>query len=80
MPTNQILARPEQLLPIPTAFARLGVSRSCLYRLIAEGAIRTVHIGKRHLIPESALADFLTGLQAPASKNPAHSASAERGR
>lgn len=80
MPTTQILARPDQLLPIPTAFSRLGVSRSCLYRLISEGAIRSVHIGKRHLIPESALGEFLSRLQTKAAKVQSHSAVADGGR
>lgn len=80
MPITLTPPRPEQLHQIPEAYARLGVSRSSLYRLISEGAIRTVHIGKRHLIPESALTEFLTYLQSEASKKSAHSVAHDRRR
>ena len=80
MPTTETSLHPDQLHPIPVVSARLGVSRSSLYRLISEGAIRTVHIGKRHLIPETALTEFLSSLQAEASKNQAHAAAADGGR
>ncbi len=46
------------LLSIPEAAALLGVSRSTLYVLIASGAIRTKLVGRRRLIPRSALEAF----------------------
>lgn len=38
---------------IPEACAALGISRSTIYALAAEGKIRLVHIGRRALVPES---------------------------
>jgi excisionase family DNA binding protein len=38
---------------INVAAARLGCGRSSLYELIARGELRSVHIGRRHLIPRS---------------------------
>ena len=33
----------------------LGISRSTLYRLAAEGRIRLIHVGTRTLVPETEL-------------------------
>lgn len=38
---------------IPEAAALLGVSRNLLYRLAAQGVIRTIALGRRRLIPRS---------------------------
>jgi excisionase family DNA binding protein len=46
------------LLSIPEALEYLGpnaVGRTTLYEIIARGEIRTVHIGRRHLVPRAAL-------------------------
>jgi excisionase family DNA binding protein len=45
--------------PIPEAAYKLGIGRSLLYELIAAGEINTVTIGRRRLVPESALVDYL---------------------
>jgi excisionase family DNA binding protein len=37
----------------------LSVSRSMLYRQIAAGKLRSVHIGGRHLIPADALESLI---------------------
>jgi len=37
----------------------IGISRSTLYRLIQKGRIRTVKIGRRTLVPTSALAELI---------------------
>jgi excisionase family DNA binding protein len=38
---------------IPEACAALGISRSTIYALAAEGKIRLVHIGRRTVVPET---------------------------
>lgn len=40
---------------IPDACRRLGVGRSTLYELIKAGELRTIKIGARTLVPETAL-------------------------
>ena len=40
----------------------LGISRSTLYRLIQRGGLRTVKIGRRTLVPTSALAELINEL------------------
>ena len=42
---------PRGLLSFVEAAAYLGIHRSKLYGLIAEGELRSVHIGTRHLVP-----------------------------
>jgi len=37
----------------------IGISRSTLYRLIQQGRVRTVKIGRRTLVPTSALAELI---------------------
>jgi excisionase family DNA binding protein len=38
----------------------IGISRSTLYRLIKQGRIRTVKLGRRTLVPTSALAELIS--------------------
>lgn len=54
------------LVDIPTAARALSVSRAKLYALMDGGAIASVKIGTRRLIPVAALDAFVRGLQAPA--------------
>ena len=43
----------------------LGIGRSSLYVLIAEGEIRTVKIGRRTLIPDREIRRYVEKLMAP---------------
>jgi excisionase family DNA binding protein len=48
----------------PSAGAQaLGISRSKLYELIAEGELKIVKLGSRTLVPHSELVRFLTALE-----------------
>lgn len=54
-------AHPEAIaLSVEDAARRISVGRSTIYELIGEKAIRTVHIGRRTLIPESELRRFIS--------------------
>lgn len=46
-------------LGIRDAAAWLGISRSRLYELLAEGGIPTLRIGRRRVVPRAALRAFL---------------------
>lgn len=50
------------LLPIPDGCEVIGVGRSKMYELIAEGQIETVTIGSRRLIPATALEAYAARL------------------
>ena len=43
---------------------RLGICRANLYNLLSSGELRSVKIGRRRLVPEQAIADFITSLEA----------------
>jgi excisionase family DNA binding protein len=40
-----------------------GIGRTKLYRLIKDGELKSVKIGKRRFIPDSAIAAYIEGLQ-----------------
>lgn len=46
-------------LSVEDAARRISVGRSTIYELIRARAIRTVHIGRRTLVPESELRRFI---------------------
>ena len=47
------------LLTVSEAAQRLGIGRSLLYELLAEGQIESIHVGRLRRIPIDALADFI---------------------
>ncbi|RFZ48381.1 Helix-turn-helix domain protein [Mycobacterium marinum] len=49
---------------VESAFNRLCVSRAKGYELIANGKLRSVKIGRRRLVPESAIVEFIGNLEA----------------
>lgn len=40
-----------------------GLGRTKVYRLIASGELKSVKIGKRRFVPDSAIAEYIQGLQ-----------------
>jgi hypothetical protein len=51
------------LVGIKEGAAALGIGITLMRELIAAGAVQSVHVGGRHLIPTSALLDYVQGLQ-----------------
>lgn len=54
--------RPGRLNQLDDVMARLGVGRSTVFGLLASGRLRSVKIGRRRLVPEQALIDFIATL------------------
>lgn len=52
---------PERLLTVDEAAAVLGIGRSRLYDEIQSGRCRSVKVGRRRLIPASALRTYSEG-------------------
>ena len=52
-----------RLHPVEVGMERLDLSRSTVYTLIRSGHLRSVKVGKRRLVPESALAEFIERLE-----------------
>ena len=53
MQESVLIYKPEKLMPL------LRVSRNTIYELLRSGKIRSVKVGKRYLIPQSAVYEFL---------------------
>lgn len=53
----------SKLHSIPAAARELSVSARVLERLIAEGEIASVKIGRRRLVPDEALTDYIERLK-----------------
>jgi excisionase family DNA binding protein len=49
-----------QCVSIAEAAKALGVSKSHAYRIIAEGALRSIKIGHRHLVPVVSIESFIS--------------------
>jgi excisionase family DNA binding protein len=47
------------LLTVSEAAQRLGIGRSLLYELLADGQVESIHVGRLHRIPTDALADYI---------------------
>lgn len=56
-----------QLYPIPVVCEKLSLSRSYVYELIAAGKLQTVKAGRRRMVTESAIADYIDSLTADSS-------------
>ena len=50
---------PDRLLDIESASAMLGIGRSRLYDEIGAGRLRSIKVGRRRLVPATAIADFI---------------------
>jgi excisionase family DNA binding protein len=61
---QQVEAQVARLHDVDGAFGRIGVSRAKGYQLISNGTLRSVKIGRRRLVPESAIFEFIEYLEA----------------
>lgn len=56
-------SRGDRLNDIPTTQERLGgVSRGTVKNLISSGALRSVKLGKRRMVPDSAIDAYIAAL------------------
>ena len=53
-----------KLLRIPDAAEALGIGRSKLYELLADGTLPMVKIGRRALVPTRAIEEYAARLEA----------------
>jgi excisionase family DNA binding protein len=53
-----------QLHPVESVMNRLGVGRSMVFELMSSGRLRSVKVGRRRLVPESAIREFIAELDA----------------
>jgi excisionase family DNA binding protein len=60
--TEALAEAVARLHNIERAQERLGVGRSKIFELIASGELRSVRVGRRRLVPEQAIRDFVAQL------------------
>ena len=54
---------PPALVDIATAARLLGISRTSLYAALDSGQLASRHIGRRRLVPRSALEEYAAGAE-----------------
>jgi excisionase family DNA binding protein len=64
MTTRPVLKLVRETLTVPEAAKALGIGDTLAWRLLQTGELRTVKLGRRRLVPRTALDDLLTGLRA----------------
>lgn len=60
---NEVTTAPRPVLhPVESVMNRLHLGRSKVFELIASGELRSVKVGRRRLVSESALCEFIDRL------------------
>jgi excisionase family DNA binding protein len=67
--SEQLAEYVARLHHVESVMARLGVGRSKIFELIASGELRSVKVGRRRLVSEAALTEFIESLDAVESKD-----------
>lgn len=52
-----------RLHPVEGVMGRLCLGRSTVFALMASGELRSVKVGRRRLVPESAIVEFIDRLE-----------------
>lgn len=64
---GSVQAAPDRLLSIDECAAALGIGRTALYAELMSGSLQSLKVGRRRLIPASAIATYIDAraLRAP---------------
>lgn len=76
---NARTTAPSRLLSIKEAAEACGLSRTTFYGLIGKGEVRSIRIGRRRLVPESALREFMDSGGEPSCRAPSPRCSSSSG-
>lgn len=61
---SELAERVARLHHVESVMERLGLGRSKVFELMASGQLRSVKVGRRRLVSESALSEFIDKLDA----------------
>jgi excisionase family DNA binding protein len=56
-------ATAERVMRVREVADHLGVEKDTIYRLIREGKLRAIRLGRVLRVPQTALADFIAGVE-----------------
>jgi excisionase family DNA binding protein len=62
--SDQLAERTARLHNIEAVMERLGLGRSKTFEVIADGSLRSIKVGRRRLVSEAALVEFIEKLDA----------------
>jgi excisionase family DNA binding protein len=62
---REVSDAPDKLYSVTEAASRLSIGRTALYNALASGRVRSVIVGRRRLIPSSAIAELAAGPPEP---------------
>ena len=51
-----------RLHPVESVMQRLSLGRSSVYELLSSGELRSIKVGRRRLVSESALAEYINSI------------------
>ena len=58
-----------QLHNVESVMDRLSIRRSAVFSIMASGELRSIKLGKRRLVSESALREFIERIDTPATSD-----------
>jgi excisionase family DNA binding protein len=64
MSEEEIASLQRRLLPVEAVMAQLSLGRSSVFDLISNNQLRSVKIGRRRLVPQVSVDEFVTNLLA----------------
>jgi excisionase family DNA binding protein len=64
MSEEEIASLQRRLLPVEAVMAQLSLGRSSVFDLISTNQLRSVKIGRRRLVPQVSVDEFVTNLLA----------------
>ena len=56
--TKEAFAEYKDVVTVCEVMEMLGLGRVAVYRLLREGIIRTIRVGKKYIIPKQSIIDF----------------------
>lgn len=59
-----------KLYPVPAVMEATGLGRTTVFTLIRDGKLRSVKIGRRRMVPATALDEFIAELEAEQNNTP----------
>lgn len=58
--TNEAFAEYKDVVTVYEVMEMLGLGRVDVYRLLREGIIHTIRVGKKYIIPKQSIIDFIS--------------------
>lgn len=58
--TKEAFAEYKDVVTVCEVMEMLGLGRVAVYRLLREGIIRTIRVGKKYIIPKQSIIDFIS--------------------